>query len=90
MSFNVKTIAVFERQAKRLIKKYPSLKNVLENQIHGMVSGAVNHKHEYLILDQKIVYKDNDSISPNISYGYKTVFANFNEYSRNAISKLNF
>ena len=55
-----------------------------------MVSGAVNYKHEYLILDQKIVYKDNDSISPNISYGYKTVFANFNEYSRNAISKLNF
>ncbi|HNR18376.1 MAG TPA: type II toxin-antitoxin system RelE/ParE family toxin [Bacteroidia bacterium] len=26
MSYNVKSIAVFERQAKRLIKKYPSLK----------------------------------------------------------------
>lgn len=26
MSYNVKTISVFERQAKRLIKKYPSLK----------------------------------------------------------------
>lgn len=26
MSFNVKTISVFERQAKRLINKYPSLK----------------------------------------------------------------
>jgi mRNA-degrading endonuclease RelE of RelBE toxin-antitoxin system len=26
MSYNVKTISVFERQSKRLIKKYPSLK----------------------------------------------------------------
>ncbi len=26
MSFNVKTISVFERQAKRLVKKFPSLK----------------------------------------------------------------
>jgi len=29
MSFNVKTISVFEKQAKRLIKKYPSLKKEL-------------------------------------------------------------
>lgn len=29
MSYNVKTIAVFEKQAKRLIKKYPSLKTEL-------------------------------------------------------------
>ncbi len=29
MNFSVITIAVFERQAKRLLKKYPSLKNEL-------------------------------------------------------------
>jgi len=29
MSYSVKTIAVFERQAKRLVKKYPSLKSEL-------------------------------------------------------------
>jgi len=29
MSYNVKTITVFEKQAKRLIKKYASLKNEL-------------------------------------------------------------
>jgi len=29
MSFNVETISVFERQAKRLIKKFPSLKKEL-------------------------------------------------------------
>lgn len=29
MSYNVKTISVFEKQTKRLLKKYPSLKNEL-------------------------------------------------------------
>ena len=29
MSYEVKTISVFEKQAKRLIKKFPSLKNEL-------------------------------------------------------------
>jgi hypothetical protein len=33
MSFNVKTISVFERQAKRLIKKYPSLKKEIQTLI---------------------------------------------------------
>ena len=33
MSFNVKTISVFERQAKRLIKKFPSLKKEIQNLI---------------------------------------------------------
>jgi len=33
MSFNVKIIAVFERQAKRLIKKFPSLKKELQTLI---------------------------------------------------------
>ena len=41
-----------------------------------MVSGAFSYKHDYFIIDGKIVYKDNDSISPSLSYGYKTVFAN--------------
>ena len=33
MSFNVKTISVFDRQAKRLVKKFPSLKEELQTLI---------------------------------------------------------
>ncbi|MCF8294779.1 MAG: type II toxin-antitoxin system RelE/ParE family toxin [Bacteroidales bacterium] len=33
MSFNVKTISVFERQAKRLIKRFPSLKKEIRKLI---------------------------------------------------------
>ena len=34
MDYNVKTIAVFEKQAKKLIKKYPSLKTELLSLIN--------------------------------------------------------
>jgi mRNA-degrading endonuclease YafQ of YafQ-DinJ toxin-antitoxin module len=33
MSFKVQTISVFERQAKRLIKKFPSLKKEIQELI---------------------------------------------------------
>lgn len=33
MSFKVKTISVFEKQAKRLIKKYPSLKKEIKTLV---------------------------------------------------------
>ena len=36
MSYNVKTIDIFERQAKRLIKKYASLKNELAVLINDL------------------------------------------------------
>lgn len=36
MSYKVKTIDVFERQAKRLIKKYASLKHELTSLIHEL------------------------------------------------------
>lgn len=36
MSFNVKTISVFERQAKRLMKKFPSLKKEILKLINEL------------------------------------------------------
>ncbi len=39
MSYNVKTISVFERQAKRLKKKFPSLKNEIQALINELKEG---------------------------------------------------
>lgn len=41
-----------------------------------MIAGALNYKHDYLIIDRKIAYKDGDLITSKMNYGYKTVFAN--------------
>ena len=39
MSFNVKSISVFERQTKRLVKKYPSLKKEIQELIKELKEG---------------------------------------------------
>lgn len=39
MSFNVKSISAFERQTKRLVKKYPSLKKEIQELIKELKVG---------------------------------------------------
>ncbi len=39
MSFNVKSISVFERQAKRLVKKFPSLNKEIQELITELKEG---------------------------------------------------
>jgi len=41
MSFNIKTLTVFERQAKRLIKKFPSLKREIQTLIEELKEDPV-------------------------------------------------
>ena len=55
--------------------------------MHGIVAGALNFKHNYYIIDKRIAYKDNDTISYRINYGYKTVFAYLYEYQQTKVSK---
>ena len=58
MSYSVKTIIVFEKQVKRLVKKYPSLKTELvsliatlkDNPSHGTALGKDCLKSEYQLL----------------------------------------
>ncbi len=42
MSFKVKSISVFERQTKRLVKKYPSLKKEIQELIKELKEGPEN------------------------------------------------
>lgn len=55
-----------------------------------MVASAFNYQHFYFIIDEKIVYKDNDTVSPNLSFGYKTVYVNIVEYRKGNISIENY
>lgn len=52
-----------------------------------MVAGALNYKHEYFIIEKRIAYKDNDTISYKINFGYKTVFAYLYEFQHSRVSR---
>lgn len=73
-----------------MVLKYPNLLEILKGQVSGMVAGALDYNHNYYLLDGGILYKDNDTISKNLNYGYKTVFANIYEYKRKNITNKNY
>jgi hypothetical protein len=70
-----------------LTDHYPTLKDLLINQVHGMIAGALNYKHDYFVIDKRIGYRDNDTISFKINCGFKTVFANLFEFEQGRVTR---
>ncbi len=82
MNYNIKTISVFERQAKRLIKKYPSLKSEItelilslkENPNQGVPLGRDCFKIRLAISSKGKGKSGGARIITNIAILNKTVF----------------
>ena len=86
----IKAKSIFEmNEFRQLAQEYPLIEGLLKNQVHGMIDGALNYRHDYHIHDAKIMYKDADTYTDKISYGYKTVFAYCHEYDNNKVSMEN-
>jgi len=43
--------------------------------------------HQYIVINNKIGYKENDQVVYNIAFGYKTVFAYFKEFENGKITR---
>ena len=52
-----------------------------------MIADLHDFKHDYLVKDDKIGYKEQDGLSFGVVYGYKTMFAYFHEHEQKRISK---
>ena len=64
------------QEFKDVVKKYESLEEILENQINGMLVALKTFEdQQYYVVDRKIMYKGEDTISDKFTYGYNTVFA---------------
>ena len=45
-----------------------------------MLVDLTNFRHDYIVHNDRIAYKEQDGISCNITYGYKTLFAYYYEH----------
>jgi GTP-binding protein EngB required for normal cell division len=60
---------------------------LVDNAVKAMLSDIANYEsHDYIVLNDRIGYKDQDSISFAVNYGYKTLFAYFKEHAAGKIS----
>ena len=82
MSYKIKTIEIFEKQAKRLIKKYPSLKNELlllvkdlkENPQQGTGIGKCCYKIRIAIASRQSGKSGGGRVITNIVISENTVY----------------
>lgn len=59
---------------------------MIEEVSKDMLYDIKSFDSEYEVKDDKIGYKDQDTIVFNISYGYKTLYAYYNEHQNGKIS----
>ena len=63
-----------------LVQLYPDWRDLIDESVRTICHDVKSFdKPEYEVLEDKIGYKDNDGISFDIWYGYKTLFAHFQE-----------
>jgi secreted Zn-dependent insulinase-like peptidase len=70
-----------------LIKAFPNRYEILDEAIKDMLHDVKDFEHEYVVLNGKIAYKDNDEYSTDVFMGYKTIFAYLHEFEKNKVNK---
>ncbi|KAL4496937.1 hypothetical protein ABPG72_002093 [Tetrahymena utriculariae] len=68
-------------------KHFQGWQTLLEEALKDMITDLQNYEHEYEISEGRIGYKEQDGISYNISFGYKTLFVHYKEHEAEKISK---
>ena len=60
---------------------------LIKEAVKDMIADLKDYKHEYLIQDDRIAYKEQDGISFDVVYGYKTMFSYYFEKEMGKISE---
>ncbi|KAL4441130.1 hypothetical protein ABPG74_002080 [Tetrahymena malaccensis] len=69
------------------ISKFKNLDCIIDEAIKDMISDSKNFQHNYVVQNRQIGYQEQDSISFDITYGYKTLFAYFYERDQGRVSE---
>ena len=67
--------------------RYPGWEGLVREAAKDMLADLCDFKHDYLVHHDKIAYKEQDGISFDVVYGYKTLFAYYHEHERQNVSK---
>ncbi|CAF3191489.1 unnamed protein product [Rotaria sp. Silwood2] len=73
---------------KAVSQRFPGWKPLIEEAILDMLCDVKNFEsHNYNVSQDKIGYIEQDNFVFNVVYGYKTLFAYYNEYDKGNITK---
>jgi predicted GTPase len=68
--------------------KFKGWEFLIQEAVKDMLIDVANFEsHDYIVHQNKIAYKEQDGLSYNVVYGYKTLFAYYNEFDKGNISR---
>lgn len=70
------------KQFNELCEKFSCFKELINECVKDMIVDLANYKHQYKIINNRICYSEQDSISSKIVYGYKTMFSYYHEFEQ--------
>ncbi len=59
---------------------------LIKESVKDMIADLNDYKHDYIVQNDKLAYKEQDGISFDVVYGYKTMFSYYNEHEKGRIS----
>ncbi|KAL4434988.1 hypothetical protein ABPG74_017744 [Tetrahymena malaccensis] len=75
------------QQYQEIIKKFKNFSKIIDECIKDLISDSKNFSHNYIVQNDRIAYYEQDGVSFDITYGYKTLFAYFQEKENGTISE---
>ena len=60
---------------------------LIKEAVKDMIADLDDYKHDYIVQNDKIGYQEQDGISFDVVYGYKTMFSYFSEHEMGRISE---
>jgi len=84
---SIKTIKS-SKEYENCCKKFSGWEFLIEEAVKDMLADINTYQsHDYIVLNDKIGYKEQDGVSFNIAYGYKTMFAYYHEHEKGNVSE---
>jgi len=71
---------------KALCTKFKGWESLIKESTKDMLVDVLEYKHDYIVKNDKLAYKEQDGISFDVVYGYKTLFAYYFENEQGQIS----
>ena len=74
-------------QYKAVVGRFAGWENLIEEAVKSLIADLKTYEdHDYIVMNGKIGYKDQDGISYDVTYGYKTLFAYFKEHAAGKVN----
>jgi hypothetical protein len=85
LRLNIKTLEA-TAEYKACCERFSGWEFLIKEATKDMLADVNNYQHDYIIKNDKLAYKEQDGISYDVVYGYKTMFAYYHENQQGKIS----